>query len=154
MNHTDTNDTANRELLNTYLINAPLETVWRAWTDPAQIAIWWGPNGFTNTIHTMNVQPNGEWKFIMHGPDGTDYRNESIFKEVVTHKRLVFEHITGPHFLATIEFESLGNQTFISWRMLFDSEEQFIKVIKVFKANEAQVQNIERLQAFLVTLNT
>lgn len=151
MNHTELN-TANRELLHTYLIDAPIETVWPAWTKPEQIAIWWGPNGFTNTIQKMDVQPEGEWKFIMHGPDGTDYRNESIFKEVVPHKRLVFEHITGPHFFATIEFESLGNQTFISWRMLFDSEEQFTKVIKVFKADEAQIQNIERLKAFLVTL--
>jgi uncharacterized protein YndB with AHSA1/START domain len=151
MNNIKSN-TANRELLNTYLVAAPIDIVWPAWTKPEQIAIWWGPNGFTNTIHKMDVQPEGEWKFIMHGPDGTDYRNESIFKEVVPHKRLVFEHITGPHFLATIEFESLGNQTFISWRMLFDSEEQFIKVIKVFKADEAQIQNIERLKAFLVTL--
>jgi uncharacterized protein YndB with AHSA1/START domain len=152
MNNTGSN-IANRELLHTYLIDAPVETVWAAWTKPEQIVIWWGPNGFTNTIHQMDVQPEGEWKFNMHGPDGTDYRNESVFKEVIPQKRLVFEHITGPHFFATIEFELLGNQTFISWRMLFDSEEQFTKVIKVFKADEAQIQNIERLKAFLVTLH-
>lgn len=61
------------------------------WTDPKHIA-WWGPNGFTNTIHEMNVKPGGVWRFIMHGPDGTDYPNKILFIEVVKPERLVYTH--------------------------------------------------------------
>jgi uncharacterized protein YndB with AHSA1/START domain len=100
----------------------------------------------------MEVQPDGEWSLVMHGPDGTDYKNKSIFKEIVPYKKIVYEHISGPKFLATIEFESRGDQTFISWHMLFETAEQFIQVVKTFKADEGLKQNIEKLNAYLTEL--
>src|SRR5258708_33017973 len=86
------NDTSDSELLITRTLNAPVQLVWEVWTNPEHIKNWWGPNGFTNTIHNMDVQSGGTWDFIMHGPDGTDYRNKNIFKEIVKHKKIVFEH--------------------------------------------------------------
>ena len=83
------NSTADRELLLTRLLNAPIELVWEVWTDPKHLAQWWGPNGFSNTISQMDVQPGGEWNLVMHGPDGKDYKNKSVFKEVVMHRKLV-----------------------------------------------------------------
>jgi uncharacterized protein YndB with AHSA1/START domain len=53
-------------------LNAPIELVWEAWTNPEHIAKWWGPDGFTNTITTMDMVPGGEWNLVMHGPDGND----------------------------------------------------------------------------------
>ena len=55
----------------TRTVDAPRDLVWKVWTDAAHIARWWGPNGFTNTIHAMDVRPGGTWCYIMHGPDGT-----------------------------------------------------------------------------------
>ena len=81
-------NTQNRELLLTRVLNAPIELVWEVWTKPEHIAEWWGPNGFTNTITKMDVTPKGEWHLIMHGPDGTNYKNKSIFKEVVSTRKL------------------------------------------------------------------
>src|SRR5678816_2044021 len=75
------NSTKDRELLLTRLLNAPIDLVWEVWTKPEHIAQWWGPNGFTNTITTMDVHPGGEWDLIMHGPDGIDYKNKSVFKD-------------------------------------------------------------------------
>ncbi|EMO29454.1 toxin-antitoxin system, toxin component domain protein [Leptospira interrogans serovar Bataviae str. HAI135] len=49
------------------------------WTEPEHVIHWWGPKGFTNTFETMDVRPGGIWKFIMHGPDGTDYPNLIVF---------------------------------------------------------------------------
>ena len=71
---------AARELLITRLINAPKELVWEVWTLPRHIEHWWGPNGFTNTINKMDVRMGGEWEFIMHGPDGVDYKGTSSKK--------------------------------------------------------------------------
>lgn len=143
------NSTADRELRLTRLLNAPVELVWEVFTDPEHIKHWWGPTGFTNTITKMDVQPEGEWDLVMHGPDGTDYKNKSVFKEIVKHKKMVYEHVSVPKFVTTIEFEERGKQTQISWHMLFESREQFIQVVKTFKADEGLTQNIDRLEHYL-----
>src|SRR6478736_4449749 len=103
--------TTDRELRISRLLSAHKELVWEVFTNPDHIAKWWGPNGFTNTIQRMQVEPGGEWELVMHGPDGTDYQNKSIFREVVKPDRIVYEHITGPKFLATIEFTTEGKGT-------------------------------------------
>ncbi len=143
-------NTADRELHLKRVFNAPIALVWEVWTNPDHIRNWWGPNGFTNTIHKMDVKPGGEWDLTMHGPDGTDYKNASIYKEVIKHERLVYEHISGPKFLATITFTADGENTTIDWHMLFESKEQFEQVVKTFKADEGLKQNLEKLQQYIV----
>ena len=145
------NNTKDRELLLTRTLNAPIDLVWEAWTDPQHIAKWWGPNGFTNTITTMDMKPGGEWILTMHGPDGTDYKNKSIFKEVIPQKKIVFDHI-APNFTATIEFEARGEQTHLTWHMLFETTEQFIQVVKTFKAADGLKQNVDKLNAYLAEM--
>jgi len=148
------NSTADRELRLSRKLNAPIDLVWEVWTGPEHIANWWGPDGFTNTIHKMDLTPGGEWDLVMHGPDGTNYKNKSIFREIVPHKKIVYEHITGPKFLATIEFREEGDQTFITWHMLFESAEEFIQTVKTFKADEGLKQNVERLNVYLSGMKT
>lgn len=143
------NSTADRELRISRLLNAPRELVWKVWTDPKHIKNWWGPNGFTNTISTMEVKKGGQWQFIMHGPDGTDYRNHNEFLEVVKHERIVYRHISNPRFTATITFEMQGDKTLLNWHMLFESREEFIAVVKAHKADEGLKQNGEKLELYL-----
>jgi uncharacterized protein YndB with AHSA1/START domain len=150
-NKKENNNTADRELLITRTLNAPRELVWEAFTKPEHIKNWWGPNGFTNTIAIMDVRPGGTWEFVMHGPDGTDYKNKSIYKEVVKPERIVFDHI-NPNFTATMTFEANGNKTFLTWHMLFETKEQFEQVVKTFKADEGLKQNITKLEAYLTTV--
>jgi uncharacterized protein YndB with AHSA1/START domain len=143
------NNTADRELLLTRLLDAPVELVWEVWTQAEHIARWWGPDGFTNTISKMEVMPGGIWELVMHGPDGTDYKNKSIFKEVIPHKKIVYEHVSAPRFTATIRFEDQGDQTLLTWHMLFETREEFLRVVKTFKADEGLKQNIEKLSLYL-----
>lgn len=143
--------TADREIKMSRLLNAPVELVWEVWTKPEHIANWWGPDGFTNTIHDMQVSAAGEWNLTMHSPDGTDYKNKSIYKEIILHKKIVYEHMSAPKFLATIQFEARGDKTYIEWHMLFESREQFIQVVKTFKADEGLKQNIDKLSHYLQT---
>jgi uncharacterized protein YndB with AHSA1/START domain len=143
------NDTADRELRLSRELDAPVDLVWEVWTDPGHIAQWWGPEGFTNTISLMDVRPGGEWHLVMHGPDGTDYKNKSVFREVVPLKKIVYEHVSAPKFVATIQFEARGDQTFLTWHMLFDSAEEFIRTVKTFKADEGLRQNVEKLGRYL-----
>ena len=141
--------TSDREIIISRVLNAPVELVWEVWTNPEHIKNWWGPNGFTNTIFEMDVKVGGIWDFVMHGPDGTDYKNKSVYKELVKYKRIVFEHVSGPHFTATIDFERRGDKTFLKWQMLFNSREEFLQVIKTFKADEGLKQNIYKLEGYL-----
>jgi uncharacterized glyoxalase superfamily protein PhnB/uncharacterized protein YndB with AHSA1/START domain len=148
------NSTADREIRLSRVLDAPIDLVWEVWTDPEHLKNWWGPAGFTNTIGKMEVKPEGEWDLVMHGRDGVDYKNKSVFKEVVKHKKLVYDHVSGPRFLATIEFEKRGGKTHISWHMLFETKEQFIQTVKTFKADEGLKQNIERLNEYLKAKST
>jgi uncharacterized protein YndB with AHSA1/START domain len=140
---------ADRELTITRLFNAPVNLVWDVWTKPEHIKNWWGPAGFYNTIFEMDVKPGGTWDFIMHGPDGTDYKNKSVFKEVIKFEKIVYDHVSSPKFRATVTFEERGNKTFLTWNMLFETPEELTKVVKVFKADEGLKQNVAKLETYL-----
>ena len=75
--------------------DAPVKAVWEAWTDLKQVAKWWGPRGFTTTIETMDFRVGGDWKHIMRGPDGVEYPNHSVFKEIVKLEKIVYSHGGG-----------------------------------------------------------
>jgi len=151
---TDTVLSPDKELTITRVLNAPIDLVWKVWTDPDHIKNWWGPNGFTNTIFEMDVKPGGNWEFIMHGPDGKDYKNKSIFKEIIKHKRIVYEHLTGPKFRATIEFTPQGRKTLLEWQMVFDTPEERDKTVKTFKADVGLKQNIFKLEGYLKNVSS
>jgi uncharacterized protein YndB with AHSA1/START domain len=97
----------------------------------------------------MEMRPGGEWDLVMHGPDGTDYVNKSVFREVILHKRIVFEHISYPSFITTVEFEERGEQTFLTWRMVFESAEILEEVAKKHGAVEGMKQNVEKLEKYV-----
>jgi len=145
------NSTVDRELKLSRLLDAPVKLVWEVWTNSEHIKNWWGPDGFTSTIHSMDVNPGGEWNLTMHGPDGTDFKNKSVFKKILKHKKIVYQHVSSPKFLATIEFESQGDKTLLTWHMLFESKEQFIQTVKTFKADEGLKQNVDKLSHYVAT---
>jgi uncharacterized protein YndB with AHSA1/START domain len=89
-------DTASREIATTRVFDAPRDLVFDAWTSPEHVAQWWGPNGFTTTTHSMDVRPGGEWIFVMHRPDGSDYKNHIVYREVVRPERILYDHVSGP----------------------------------------------------------
>jgi uncharacterized protein YndB with AHSA1/START domain len=143
------NDTTGREISMTRLLNAPREMVWKVWTEPEHISKWWGPNGFTDTIEKMDLKPNGEWNHVLHGPDGTDYKNASVFVEVLKPEKIVFKHTNSPLSTTTVTFEAQGDKTFMQWKMVFESMEEYQKVDKNYRAGEGMKQNIEKMEAYL-----
>jgi len=145
-------NTKDRELRIVRTLNAHIDLVWEVWTNPEHIVKWWGPNGFTNTISTMDMKPGGEWNLVMHGPDGTDYVNKSTFKEVIEFKKISYEHF-NPHFIATIDFEAQGEKTLLNWHMLFDSEDILQAIVKAHNAAEGLKQNVEKLNAYLAAMS-
>lgn len=147
---------ADRELLFSRELRAPRELVFRAWTDPEQVGKWWGPRGFTTTTEVMEVRRGGEWRHIMHGPDGTDYPNRTVYVEVAPPERLVYTNGGGKpgeseaNFQTTVRFESLASGgTRITMRMVFPTREMRDMVVKVYGAVEGAHQTLERLESHL-----
>ncbi len=135
------------EIVTSRMVNAPQALVFDAWTNPAWLAQWWGPKGFTNTFEQFDLRPGGDWRFVMHGPDGTDYPNHSRFVEIVPQERIVFEHLSDHAFRVTATFTPEAGRTFVTFRMSFDSKAECDRV-QAFAVDKNE-ENLDRLEAVL-----
>jgi uncharacterized protein YndB with AHSA1/START domain len=142
--------TIDREIVSVRVFAAPRELVFRAWTEPQHLIRWWGPKGFTNTFHEFDLRPGGNWRFVMHGPDGTDYQNHVVFTEIVPPERIVLDHVSPPRFEITATFTDVGGKTRLIFRQLFENT-KVRDGVAVF-AVPANEENFERLQAELVNM--
>ncbi len=125
---------ADDELTITRTFNAPRELVWRAWTDPAQIMQWWGPQGFSNERCEAALQTGGHFHLEMRAPDGNVYPCLGNYREIVAPERLVFEstaedtHPCGaglpPHALVTITLAENNGKTTLTLHTRFASAER------------------------------
>jgi uncharacterized protein YndB with AHSA1/START domain len=142
---------AGREIVSTRVLNAPRELAFRAFSEREHFAQWWGPKGFRNTLHDFDFRPGARWHITLHGPDGTDYKNEYVLLEVVEPERIVISHPDPKHnFQVTIILAEEGEMTRLTWRMRFESTEHCDEVKPfVIEGNE---QNLDRLEAELAKM--
>lgn len=139
-----------RELVLSRSIDAPRERVFDAWLDPAHIGQWWGPNGFTADIDQMDVRVGGVWRFTLHGPDGSDYRNRIVYTELKRPERLGYQHgdDAAPWFDVEVTFAPQGEATLLTLRMSCKSAQQ-LEQLKQSGAEEGGNQTLERLARYL-----
>jgi len=141
--------TADRELVMTRLLNAPRELVWKAWTDPKHLINWFGPKGFANTFHEIDIRPGGVWKFTMNCPDGTDYPNLVVFDKIVKPDYITYAHGTFEEpesFKVKVTFEEVeGGKTRITMRSLFPNVEA-LEAVKKFGAVELGYTTLDKLE--------
>jgi uncharacterized protein YndB with AHSA1/START domain len=111
------------EMLMSRVVAAPRELVWKAWTDPAHLAKWWGPRGFSSPRCEVDLRVGGKLHIDMQRPDGTVHPMVGEFLEVVPPERLVFTAIPlddqgKPIFEATnaVQFRQEGPLTRIDVR--------------------------------------
>lgn len=107
--------------------DAPVQAVWEAWTDPAKVEKWWGPRGFTLTTHSKDLRVGGHWNYTMHGPDGTDYPNKTVYHEVEECRKLVYDHGGNdeqpPLFRVTALFSESNGKTKLQMTMTLATPE-------------------------------
>jgi uncharacterized protein YndB with AHSA1/START domain len=137
--------TSDREMRASRFFKAPRPLVYRMWTEPGHIDQWWGPRGFTTTIQQMDVREGGEWRFILHGPDGTDYPNHTLYEEIAPPERLVLKHLSWPHHRMHIRFTEAEDGTNVSIHMLFEEAADFNKVVLEYGAAKGLRENLDRL---------
>lgn len=125
--------------------SAAPEAVFAAMAAPERLARWWGPAGFSNTFDVFEFVAGGAWRFTMHGPDGTDYANESEFLVVEPGRRVVIRHLSQPHFELTVRLSPSASGTQVSWEQAFESADVAAAVRQIVEpANE---QNLDRWEA-------
>ncbi len=123
------------------------KTVYGAFESPDLLASWWGPDGFANTFEVFDFKVGGRWKFVMHGPDGQAYPNDSVFSALEPASLVVIRHDCAPYFTLTVRLAAADAGTHLTWEQVFD-EAQTAQAVKhiVEPANE---QNINRLTRVL-----
>lgn len=117
--------------------------MFQAIADPLRLARWWGPEGFTNSFQTFEFREGGAWLFTMHGPDGTDYPNQSEFLEILPNARVRIRHVNLPHFELTITLKPFPAGTLLTWVGVFENRE-FAEQARAF-LETANEQNLDRL---------
>jgi uncharacterized protein YndB with AHSA1/START domain len=125
------------EIRITRVYDAPVNVVWEAWTDPAQVAKWWGPRGFTLTTHGKDLRPGGNWTYTMHGPDGVDYPNTTQYIEVEKYSKLVYDHGANDNqpalFRVTVLFSESKGKTKMEMSMALPTPEAAEETRKFIK---------------------
>ncbi len=140
--------TQDREIVTKRVFNFPRQIVYKAWTDPAHLKVWWGPKGFTNTFNTFDLRVGGRWSFVMHGPDKGNYVNEATFVTIREPELLVWDRQSKPIFQVEVMFEAMSeNITRVIFKQKFETVGECEKLRKFVP--EKNEENMDRLQAEL-----
>ncbi len=141
------------EIVSSRILEFPRAAVFAAFANPEQLARWWGPNGFRNTFEEFEFRPGGDWKFVMHGPNGIDYPNHSVFRAIEEPAQIELDHVCDPKFRLTITLDELTpERTRIVWRMQFESAHLRDQIASY--AVDANEQNFDRLIRELQAVST
>ncbi|HEY6843294.1 MAG TPA: SRPBCC family protein [Thermoanaerobaculia bacterium] len=127
------------------VFDAPPDKVFELWTDAKHLAQWWGPRGFTITTHEFSFKPGGVWRFIMHGPDGRDYKNEIVFRTIDRPHRIAYSHVSTPPFEAEATFVNRNGKTEVTMKGVWETAELRDRVAKQFNAVQGMHETLERL---------
>lgn len=154
---TDRRDMLDREIVLCRVIDAPIERVFAAWTDPAQITQWFGPAGFTCDTTECDIREGGRWCFTYTGPDGTRWPNRIDFVTIDPPHRIEMEHGADSdpdpiRFHVTVTFDAQGNgKTVLTLRQIHPSAERR-KVVIGFGAVELGYQTLDKLARHLAAV--
>jgi uncharacterized protein YndB with AHSA1/START domain len=145
--------TPDSEIFSTRIVNASIEKVFEAWSNPDHLKSWWGPKGFTNTFHEFDFRVGGKWLFTMHGPEKGNYQNECEFINIDKPNLIAWKRRSQPLFRVIASFEQVSEgQTRIIFKMLFDSTEERNKLIKFVP--EKNEENFDKLEVVLANMHS
>lgn len=148
--------TTDREIVISRVIDAPRELVFEAFTEVRHLSRWWGPEGFTTTTQSFEFRVGGEWNFVMHGPDGTDYTEWIIWTEIIPPERIAMLHGASrddPNaFESVLTFEFNNAATRIEMRTVFPTRELRDEAVEKYHAIEGGQQTLNNLAAYVTEI--
>ena len=119
-----------REIVLSRVLAAPRERVFQAWTDPAQITQWFGPDGFKVESLECDIRVGGRWRFVYTGPDGTRWDNRMVFLRIEAPRLIEMEHGADKdddpaRFHVTVTFDAQSDgKTVLTLRQLHPTKAQ------------------------------
>jgi len=148
--------TAEREIVISRVIGARRELVFAAFTEVRHLSRWWGPEGFTTTTRSFEFHVGGEWIFVMHGPDGTDYPEWISWTEIAPPERIALLHGESrgdPNaFESILTFAPEGAATRLEMRTVFPTKEQRDQAVEKYHAVEGGQQTLSHLAAYVTEM--
>ncbi|MFF7467787.1 SRPBCC domain-containing protein [Streptomyces sp. NPDC008092] len=148
--------TADREIVISRVIDAPRELVFEAFTEVRHLSRWWGPEGFSTTTRSFEFREGGEWVFVLHGPDGTDYPEWIRWTRIVPPELIELlhgEHRDDPDaFESALSFAPAGAATRIVMRTVFPTRELRDEAVEKYHAVEGGRQTLSSLAAYVADL--
>jgi uncharacterized protein YndB with AHSA1/START domain len=145
--------TADREIVISRVVDAPRELVFEVFTEVRHLSRWWGPEGFTTTTRAFEFRVGGEWDFVMHGPDGTDYREWITWTEITPPERIALLHGESRDdpgaFASVLTFEPDGAATRIAMLTVFPTRELRDEAVARYHAIEGGRQTLGKLAAYV-----
>ena len=148
--------TADREFVISRVIHAPRELVFEAFSKVRHLSQWWGPVGFTTSTRAFEFRVGGEWVFVMHGPDGTDYQEWISWTEIAPPERIALLHgefRDDPNaFESVLIFEPAGDETRIVMRTVFPTKKHRDEAAEKYHAIEGGQQTLNKLAAYVTEI--
>ncbi len=148
--------TADREIVVSRVIEAPPELVFEAFTEVRHLSRWWGPEGFRTTTRAFEFRVGGDWDFVMHGPDGTDYQEWISWTEIEPPERIALRH--GRYrgdpdaFESVVTLESDGAATRIEMHTVFPTQELRDEAVEKYHAIEGGQQTLSHLADYVTKI--
>jgi uncharacterized protein YndB with AHSA1/START domain len=143
------------EVVMTRVFDAPRELVFRAFTDPALIAQWWGPANQATRFDQQDLRPGGQWRYVKIAPDGTEYVFHGEFREVVPPERLVntfaIVGMPGEPQLQIFDFMEEEGRTTMTFTTRFATTEERDRTLN-YGMEAGAAASYDRLAALLLTL--
>src|SRR3954470_18427460 len=138
------------------VIDAPRELLFEAFTEVRHLSRWWGPDGFTTTTRAFEFRVGGEWDFVMHGPDGTDYQEWISWTEIAPPERIALLHGESrgdPNaFESVVTFARDGAATRIEMHTVFPTKELRDEAVEKYHAIEGGQQTLSNLAAYVTEI--
>ena len=136
-----TKDPANKQLHVTRAYDAPVDKVWRAWTQRDILDQWWGPKPWRAETKSLDFKPGGRWHYSMVGPKGERHWSLVEFKAIDPQRSFrtdcVFcdENGTtddfGPAMHWYVEFSATPTGTMVNVTLTFDKEADLQKIVEM-----------------------
>jgi len=142
-----------REIVMTRVFDAPRRLVFDAFTKPELLRRWFGPRGWSLVVCEVNLKVGGAWRFVMHGPDGTDWGMRGMYREIVPPERLVsteiFDDFPRESVVTTVLVED-RRRTTMTGTIMYSSQEIRDAVIKSGMEHGA-AESYDRLAEYLAS---
>ena len=134
-------DLANKKIVVVREFDAPVEQVWKAWTESKILDSWWAPRPWKAKTKSMDFREGGRWLYAMVGPDGTETWCRVDYKKIVANKSFIAEdsfcdeagnsNPDFPQMQWKNEFSKTAAGTKVEVEITFESEEDLNKILEL-----------------------